>query len=452
MIANILSSSCKIHRLTPEDVLSPRMIKVETHEHSWTLLSRPITFTCDFCGTDGDRTPYLCTTCDLIVHKSCIPLPHRIMIMRHHHPISHVYYLQDHQSKVCRCRICYKEVNTGYGSYHCSASNCNYIAHVNCATHKSIWDGSVASKDEEGMSEGESMNLITHVFQTMHLGEDVIIPTEIKHAYHDHKLFLTLSGEGEAEDDSNNCDGCMRPISVPFYGCKQCDFCLHKDCAELFIEKQPPSHKHLLVLTKNKFRRCDSFDRYHHGFIYKCNTSLYTLEHPSHNHPLFLDHNCQGNCNGCCNQIQVPSLAYRCIEGCEFILDFSCLMLPQEAWYKYDKHPLLLAYHDDSDPNQCYCDLCEEERNQKQWFYFCAKCDNSVHTKCILGDLPFIKLVSFALEQALECKESECNFIIHWECHESFPVSPSRSKWKKRTQNAILWPRRRMLLDFPSTE
>ncbi|OMO68688.1 Zinc finger, PHD-type [Corchorus olitorius] len=392
--------------LTLEDVSSLPVITAKTHEHPWTLMSRPMSFICDFCGTDGDRTPYLCTTCNLIVHKDCISLPRSIAITRHHHPIFHSYYLRGgDESDKRKCRICYKHVDTGYGSYGCSASNCSYIAHVKCATDKSIWDGKTADE----WSEEEHVNLITDVTQTMCLGEDVIA-TEIKHAYHGHNLVLTFSGEAEAKDDSNNCDGCMRPISVPFYGCKQCDFCLHKDCAELFKQIRHPCHKHPLVLMENVlFESCDACNRYHHGFIYKCNTEpckfqidircnlvLDTLDHPSHDHPIFLDHKLQGNCGACSNQIQLftskPSLLYTCTDGCEFVLDFSCLTLPEMAQYKYDEHPLLLAYRDDSDPSQGYCDICEEERNQKQWFYVCAKCDNSVHTKCILGELPFIKL------------------------------------------------------------
>ncbi|XVF07476.1 hypothetical protein REPUB_Repub06bG0142300 [Reevesia pubescens] len=449
--------------LTLDEVWSSRTIPGESHEHPFTLLSRPISFTCDFCGTDGDRTPYLCTTCDLIVHKKCISLPPRIRIMRHYHPLSHIYSLRKNQSEEWECRICHEEVNTGFGSYYCSDSNCNYIAHVNCATHGSIWDGSSVLEDEDEESEGESMSLITDVIQTMCVGENVMA-IEIKHGYHNHNLILTSSGD--VEDDSN-CDGCMRPISVPFYGCKQfCGFLLHKSCAELPRKKRHPSHKHILTLTENKFEYCDACCRDHHGFSYKCNkgpcefkidiqcsllADTDTLRHPSHEHPLFLDHNYEGNCSACSKKtVQYsckPSVQFRCMRGCKFILDFSCLTLPQMAWYKYDKHLLTLTYRDDSDPNQAYCDICEEERDPKHWFYNCADCDTTVHPECIFGDIPFIKLgkterhgdhphpLTFVKKiwncprcnicnklcygHAIECKESECNFIIHWGCHKS---------------------------------
>ncbi|XVF31449.1 hypothetical protein REPUB_Repub16aG0147100 [Reevesia pubescens] len=429
-------SPCKFG-LMLEDVSPPPVIKDTSHEHPWILISRPMSFICDFCGTDGDRTPYMCTTCNLIVHKNCTSLPRRISIMRHGHPICHSYSFRENQFENWECRICYKRVDPGYGSYFCSIPKCNYIAHVNCATDKNIWDGSVVPENEDGMSKGESTNLITEIIQKKGEGEDAIA-MKIKHAYHDHNLILVSN--------------------------------------ELPKMKRNPSHKHMLTLQmiprKYFFRMegifgiCDACDRLHQGFHYSCREkscrfsidiqcSLLSnsFSHPSHEHPLFLDHNYKGNCSACGNQIGehfglIPSLGYRCVRGCEFFLDFACLTLPEKAWYKYDKHSLTLTYHDGSDPNQSYCDICEEKRDPNKWFYCCADCDNTVHPECILGDLPFIKLgttfksyihphlLTFVKKtwncppcnvckklcngQALECKESGCNFISHWNC--LFPV------------------------------
>ncbi|XP_007029172.2 PREDICTED: uncharacterized protein LOC18599231 isoform X1 [Theobroma cacao] len=434
-----------------EDVSPLPEITTVNHEHPWTLLSRPMSFICDFCGTDGDRIPYLCTTCNFIVHKSCISLPRVITIMRHHHRLSHSYSLPENQFEKWECKICHKKVNTGYGSYYCPDSECNYIAHVNCATDRSIWDPKF---NEDERSEGESINWITDVIQTKCLKGDEIA-TEIKHAFHDHNLTRTFSGEVK---DDINCDGCMRPISTAFYGCEQCRFFLHRNCAELPREKRHPSHKHLLALTKNdEFVRCCACGRFHYGFNYECNKRdcyfeidiqcsllLDTFRHPSHKHLLFLDHNCRGNCSGCNN---ISPLAYKCTQGCEFILEFRCLTLPQIAWYKYDNHPLTLTYDEGSDPYQFYCDICEEERDSNKWFYYCADCDNAAHPECILGDLPFIKLgrtlkiyrhphpLTFVKniwncppcnvckklcnEQALQC--TECNLIFHWKCQWDLP-------------------------------
>ncbi|XWS43216.1 hypothetical protein CRYUN_Cryun16bG0083500 [Craigia yunnanensis] len=206
-------SICKFG-LTLEDVLSLPIITVASHEHSWILVSRPISFICDACGTDGDYAPYQCITCNLFVHKNCISLPRTIKITRHQHQLSHTYFLQQNQSENWECRICHKEVNTEYGSYYCSVSGCNYIAHANCATNKHIWDETVVLEDIAEGSKGAlhaSMNMITNVIKEMRTGEDVIA-TEIKHAYHDHNLRLALNGEVK---DDNICDGSGITMDLP---------------------------------------------------------------------------------------------------------------------------------------------------------------------------------------------------------------------------------------------
>ncbi|TYJ41969.1 hypothetical protein E1A91_A03G056500v1 [Gossypium mustelinum] len=452
-------SFCKIE-LTLDDFFSPQTITNASHEHPWMLLSRQMSFICDFCGTTGDRTPYLCATCNLLVHKNCISLPQNIMITRHHHVISHSYSLTQLDEL---CRICYEEVDTRYGSYHCSASDCNYIAHVHCATDKAVWDGKSIPEDYDERSMvalDESINWITDVVEQMSFGENTVA-VEIKHAYHDHNLRLTFSGE---MNDDGQCDGCMRPISTPFYSCEQCKFFLHKECAELSRKKRHPFHKHALMLKKSNtsvYPLCSSCRRLYHGFSYKCDDKgcafecdircillSDTLEHPSHEHSLFLVHNFSTSCNACRREnYYLSAIAYRCTKRCDFILDLHCATLPLTAWYKYDRHLLTLACSDDSDPSQHYCDLCEHERDPNDWFYYCAECDNTLHSKCALGDLPFLKIGSnlyeyffhnhphpFTIvkniwdcppckfcgevcnEQALQCKKSECNFSVHWDC------------------------------------
>ncbi|XP_052478975.1 uncharacterized protein LOC128034532, partial [Gossypium raimondii] len=452
-------SFCKIE-LTLDDFFSPQTITNANHEHPWTNLSRQRSFVCDFCGTTGDCSHYICAICDLLVHKNCISLPRNILITRHHHVISHSYSLPQQDEL---CRICYEEVETRYGSYHCNASDCDYIVHVHCATDKAVWDGKSIPEDYDERSMealDESINWITDVVEEMSFGE-ITIAVEIKHAYHDHNLRLTFSGE---MNDGGQCDGCMRTISTPFYSCEQCKFFLHKECAELRRNKRHPFDKHLLTLTNSNavLFVCSACQSLHHGFNYKCNDgncmSFFecdircillsdTLEHPSHEHSLFLVHNFSANCNACRRKSDPWNTAYRCTKRCDFTLDLECATLPLTAWYKHDRHPLTLTCFDDFDPSQHYCDLCEYERDPNDWFYYCAECDNSLHSRCALGDLPFLKIGSnldkrlfhkhphpftimkniwdcppckFCGEvcngQALQCKESECNFSVHWKC------------------------------------
>ncbi|OMO55172.1 Zinc finger, PHD-type [Corchorus olitorius] len=319
-------SICDIE-LTPEDVSAPSTIIAPGDENLWTLVSCQISFICDFCGVNGDRTPYICTRGDFILHKDCISMPKAIKIARHPHPISHVYSVQQIQVEELYCRICHENVNARYGCYCCSAfDNCNYIAHVKCATDKDIWDGTVVLEDDIEMWKvglgNESKNMITHVISEVRVGED-IMATKIKHAFHPHNLILNFTGE---VGDDYICDGCVLPISsTPFYNCQQCKFCLHKSCAELPREKGVPAHKHMLKLTNNdNWFQCHACSMYRDGFSYKCyrwgcggfmidvQCSLLpdTLRHPSHEHSLFLSHNYEGQ----------KWLAYRCTKRCDFAI------------------------------------------------------------------------------------------------------------------------------------
>ncbi|XP_017976595.1 PREDICTED: uncharacterized protein LOC18599046 [Theobroma cacao] len=454
-----------------EDVSLPRDIKVETHEHPFKLLLRPISFTCDFCGINGDRTPYVCSECDLVIHKNCIRLPSAVKIMRHPHRITFQHFLRQKKSNKRMCNICQEEVNTEYGSYYCYICH-QYIAHVGCATDDYIWD-ETNPDDEDQRSKG-ALSLITSVIEEVRHGEDVIAAV-IKHAFHQHILILTLGGEVK---DDRSCNGCMRPLSTPFFSCEQCQFFLHKKCVELPSVKQHPLHRHPLVLYKPNNaeypRTCSACLQLHHGFTYNCEKCNFhididcsllsdTLKHESHGaHHLYLDHRYEGNCSASGEHITFRTGAYRCKHCESFALSFKCIKLPRTASYKYDKHLLTLTYFDRVDPNQCYCDICEEERDPKYWFYHCAYCDTSVHPQCVLGELPYIKLGSIyihhvhphrltfvrkiwdcppcsicgelCINQALECTKLGCNFIIHWKCKNSSQASIPKKISYRTTQ------------------
>ncbi|MFQ6657144.1 hypothetical protein Gotur_026947 [Gossypium turneri] len=222
-----------------------------------------------------------------------------------------------------------------------------------------------------------------------------------------------------------------------------------------------PFHKHLLTLLNSRneygYSWCRACRRLYQGFSYRCYEGdcsfeidiqcmllSDTLKHPSHEHSLFLVHNEGTSCSACFKGLYSWDVAYRCLRRYDFSLDVRCATLPLTAWYKYDRHPLTLTYSDDSEPSQLYCDLCEKEREPNRWFYYCADCDNSLHLNCAIGDLSYMKLGNklkvyrhkhpFTVVkniwncppckgcgevcngQALECKESECNFTVHLNC------------------------------------
>ncbi|XP_017975546.1 PREDICTED: uncharacterized protein LOC108661799 [Theobroma cacao] len=423
------------------------------HQHPFTLFWRRAPFICDACGTEGNHVAYICTTCNIMVHKQCTSLPRIIKSRWHHHPIFHTYFL-DEDLKNRDCVICHDEVNAEHGSYYCS--DCKIIAHVNCVTKNKSWYYIVSPENEDEKSidslallPGESIDSIYCIIEKNDAGE----ATKIKHFKHMHDLML---GEKIARYDKC-CEGCMLPISASFYYCSECDFFLHKACAELPKMMKPVwldyCQKSSLILTSGHLFRCHSCYHLSNAFAYKCNEcdghlclrcvtlTPDTLTCQGHEHPLLFYVECEVACSTCGDDM------YRgyCCKGCNFALCTRCVRLPLTTRHKCDEHVLTLTYKDDNDYSECrFCDICEERRDSNNWFYHCATCDTSAHKDCVLEDLRYIKLGSIYKEGdhphplifvkkiyyypkcikcgkpcqnlALECVTSGCNYIVHWRC------------------------------------
>ncbi|GLU11038.1 hypothetical protein SLE2022_278100 [Rubroshorea leprosula] len=415
-------------------------IIAETHDHPLTFFLGIISFVCDACGMDGSRVCFTCAECSLIIHTDCTSLRRTIKIIRHPHRLSHIYFFQDtEEAGNGECNICHDDINLGYGSYCCS--DCKYFAHVNCAIDKDLLE------DEESES-SDDWTAIFPAFQE-------IKPGEIKHFSHKHNLILSDDGV----EDGQSCEGCMRSISTSFYYCAQCNFFLCKCCVHEFPKKvRHWTCRHLRELLFYSIFYCDYCEFWSAGFGYDCNaceeimcvrcheildTRIVNVE--GQEHSFFFDHKYEEKCNGCddyCGQ-----RGFRCKDKkCNFTLDYRCLVLPETARYKYDYHALKLTHRDDHDLSQCYCDICEENRDPKQWFYHCADCDVSAHPNCVLWKSPFVKLGKpFPIDDhehpvtlvkidfyppkcnkcgkpcrddlSIQCTEPDCTYIFHWECY-----------------------------------
>ncbi|EOY19150.1 Cysteine/Histidine-rich C1 domain family protein, putative [Theobroma cacao] len=426
------------------------------HEHSFTLLVRNDPFICDACGTEGNYFSRICSTCHIMIHEKCISLPRIIKITRHHHYIFHNYFFQKQDLESHGCGICLSEVKIEYGSYKCFKQDCNYVVHVNCALEMEMYDiiDQVNDEDEESIENLAVNSSITCVIEMNQEGE----AAKVKHFSHDHDLTL---GNKIKEDDDQRCDACMLSISTSFYYCSQCNFLLHKTCAELPRKKHHWFHRSLTTLNLVDIYKCDRCRRLCSGFVYKddeeyafclrCVGTSHTLICQGHEHFLFFDFKFRGQCSGC--GATCENGGYKCKDCSTFALDVACITLPQATRYKGDKHFLKLGFHEEhDDPEQYYCDICEEKRNPNYWFYHCTVCNNSAHPKCALGRYPYMKIkigITFPYQHhrhyhplisvkksygtcsychqlcqdvALECTVCTPNLTIHYDCWDRYSL------------------------------
>ncbi|XVF83599.1 hypothetical protein PTKIN_Ptkin16aG0502300 [Pterospermum kingtungense] len=437
----------------------PPVIEDKGHKHPFSLCWRQLPFTCDACGTGGNCISYICVMCGFIVHKNCISLPPSLDLPRHDHRLHHNYFLEEEKIKMKKCRICFVEVNTRYGSYSCPS--CSYICHVNCAIDDYSW-----------YKRGHS-NKPTRLDPSY----AVISDTEIRHFSHEHNLVLY-----DDNVDDKLCEGCILFISPPYYHCPKCDFFLHKSCAELPRKKNLWFHVHQTPFTlfSGSVFRCGVCGFECSGFAYKCGyfdcrthaclrcAVIHSQTSKCHEHQLWFLEGKEGKCNACGEKSNVQ---YWC-NDCNFAVHDKCLKLPQIARHKCDEHPLKLTYHDDNDyVKHHYCDICEEKRNPNLWFYYCEICDKSAHPKCVLGKYPFIKPGSSynaedrplrqgdhphwplifvpkvydypechicrkrCVDLSLECAERGCKYTVHLECIKSSPRIPFSRRFRKRKED-----------------
>ncbi|KAL4642443.1 hypothetical protein ACB092_02G018600 [Castanea dentata] len=373
-------------------------MEAEFHDHPLTPILKSFTFTCDICGKEGKGMPYLCNLCSFWVHGRCASFPRMVKVVRHKH-LLHLTHssLEFHQPDTRFCQICVRKVDTRYGLYYCS--RCDFVAHLNCAV-----DGrnkeNINLKEFKDVDEvpelNESADSATYEVKKSNMKEDgTQIVEEIKHFSHRHDLKLT-------NEVPNNqiCDGCVRAILTPYYSCVKCEFFLHESCAKLPPKKRHPLHQHpLVLLPMSTYFWCQACYRDFNGLAYGCKKCSFYLDvhcslisdiltHKGHEHPLILSYTTQKQKCSCCSN---ESEQVFCCSTCEFALDYKCATLPHSARYNQHEHPFTLCYRPEDDSGEYYCDICEEERDSKQWFYYCEDCSYPAHSKCILGEYPNCK-------------------------------------------------------------
>ncbi|GKV41886.1 hypothetical protein SLEP1_g49360 [Rubroshorea leprosula] len=295
---------------------------------------------------------------------------------------------------------------------------------------------------------------ITRVLKEKKIGEEVIA-VEIEHFNHPCKLILC-----DDVEDEKCCDGCGRSISTSFYYCVECNYILHKRCAELPRKTRHWAFKETFTLKPYTWFQCYFCCFHCSGLSYEkdavvslCCISCFvipdSLTTKGHRHWVFFDHRFTFKCNICDDGHQKKGAFVCRLKECDhFTLDYTRLTLPNTAWCKNDEHPLVLTYRDDIHPHldQCVCDICEESRDPNERFYYCGICDYAAHFLCVLSKYPFMKLGltyeyefhehpltlgkkdyyhdylkcsvcdKYCKEVFLECTQPGCKYVIDWEC------------------------------------
>ncbi|CAH8333719.1 unnamed protein product [Eruca vesicaria subsp. sativa] len=377
-------SSCNF-TLDMRCVLNPpqqSILDLNSHDHPLTLLPRLDSFTCNACGLKGDRSPYACFHCGFMIHQDCLGLPRVININRHDHRVSRTSVLGEGAMNSV-CGVCRKKVDWTRGGFSCKRCP-GYVVHSKCAARKDVWNG----KELEGVPEEEE-DIEPYV---------VIDDNTIRHFSHEEHN-LKLHRAGIQYEENKRCNACTHTIGLQsFYGCMNCNFSLHQNCAECPKRKWHVLHNDRLTLVINEelhVFKCDACRRDSNGFMYKhgdtkldvlCGSVSEPFVHPSHpHHPLYyIPTETYGICSGC-NSWERHILT--CVEGdCGFVLGFGCATLPQVVKHIAYDHPLSLCYGDKEASGKHWCDICEKETNPKSWFYTCKDHLASLHTICVLGD------------------------------------------------------------------
>ncbi|XAR68567.1 hypothetical protein NMG60_11003741 [Bertholletia excelsa] len=406
------------------------------HQHQLIPLHKPAFFFCDACGIEHKGSSYLCTTCGFWANQQCVLSPKTIKLREnyHLHPLTLIYSVpyEYYYHYMSHCQICHERIYRRQWIYVCD--KCQYLVHVNCATSE-IQDSMIETKTEDSSSEqprdcktnnedqdneinpislpmpDESIDLVTQFIKDVKLEGNCREELDIINNSHEHPLFFFdnqvedegLSGSQQPlwnieKRKGEQCHGCQRTISVPFYYCAQCNFSLHQWCAKLPKELWHPTHpEHSLLLITERpsyrwFYNCASCESRPDMYVFgctkcefyldiKCASLPRTIKHEAHKHLLAL-RQILSECSACGGDV---NFGYEC-DICKYNLHIGCGLLPRTIKHRYDEHPFALIYGAsslDQVDDEYYCEICEEEVNSEYWFYHCHHCDQSLHMKCI---------------------------------------------------------------------
>ncbi|XP_004306103.1 PREDICTED: uncharacterized protein LOC101308408 [Fragaria vesca subsp. vesca] len=395
----------------------------DSHEHQFTVLWKKMSdfhVNCEVCGEYWTATVYyMCSICQLLVHKECASLPRSIKKPDHQHQLELTWFLDNFYPNNLSCNVCSLSIDKCRAAYCCGECN-SYVAHVACTTAE--------YSQEDSSREDRFSDIVLNEIESKS-SDDAL---EITHFIHPHPLVANDPCE-EVKDEHRliTCEGCIRPINATkesFYSCTKqedelCSFFLHKVCAQLPKKMLLPLlHQHQVTLLSKApsiggVFQCFMCNAFNQGFTYACEkcassegeTVFYldlqciaywenkALKHDSHVHRLLLNTEWEDvHCSSCGCDI---FFCFSC-KRCEYHLCIPCVRVPLTGRHRYDDHPLKLTYASVPDELGYYCQICEGTRDPAHWFYRCNDCDFDCHAHCIVGRYPQVKLGSTCKHEA----------------------------------------------------
>ncbi|KAB1227473.1 hypothetical protein CJ030_MR1G028875 [Morella rubra] len=225
---------------------------------------------------------------------------------------------------------------------------------------------------------------------------------EIEHFSHEHPLILTEVLETDGEKGVI-CSGCEESVLGPGYKCYECNFLLHKSCAELPMEIQHPMHpNHTLSLrTPSGPRYCDVCLKICTNCLYyKCNSCNFDLDikcasqsridtDNSHQHQHVFTHffkQIQFTCEACGEECKdIASLCSLC-SICQLLVHTKCANFPSTIEIAAHNHSLAHTYSlrqvKELPADNVFCRLCYKKINPNYAAYYCQECDYVAHAIC----------------------------------------------------------------------
>ncbi|KAK3026784.1 hypothetical protein RJ639_040262 [Escallonia herrerae] len=363
---------------------------------------------CHVCGRDSERF-YSCEDCKFHVCIICI-VESKIKHVSHEHLLI-PSELEERDEEEVICYGCQKPIADDQ-VYSCSG--CNFFLHKTCAAlptevkccpkhpeHPLTFCTRPPNSSQCNLCEG-SFKGFTYYCKLCNFNACIscVMLGHIQHMSHWHPLFPMEPQVTNSEEVV--CRGCKKQIANDnAFICRDCNFFLHKTCAELPDSTQHVSHKeHVLTLlpSPNFSSICDVCEKVWEAFTYHCDVCgrfricvpcfvLGKIKHASHNHFMLpmeanKDDGKEAFCFGC--RRPILDHGYSC-KNCDFFLHKVCVELADEIQnVSHPQHPLTLEVGDTA----TFCACCGERWSR--FTYDCKDCEFKLCLPCawILSDQP----------------------------------------------------------------